>query len=1199
MAMLVQVSNEHLLQVLCDKLVRALTVIMEPESSQERRLEAHKFCEEFKEKSPLCVPCGLQLSNKSQSPFIRHFGLHILEHVIKFRWNVIHTDDKVFVKNSMMLLISYNVHPILEEKEHIKDVIARIVVEIIKREWPWKWPEMLLELAFVASFGDAQMELVMFIFLRLAEDLGPFETVPIGCQKDLHTALKSKMDNIFAFMVMVLQRCTQNYQDLTQGQFRVAAAALRALAGYIEWLPTKHITANKYNLLWMLCVLLNVPELQLEAAECLLLTVSKKELLEERIPLLILFRDDALRYILTAAQLADSDPLQEKNYTILKTICQILCQLGSHLCSLTPSNTFNGKIPENFDKYLEALMSLTRHPSLFLTSSAVVLWGNLFRHKVLSHNPHLRAAIPDLLRAAMVSIVKVGFPSMDNSPSCEYSRLDFINDTEFDNFFLSFRNQIGFVVRCMCRLDTKTLLHVAKEWMQYQLSAPLDPGPQINTPGEALCSPHSPSFLHWEAMSFFCSEVFAQLCCPLSAENFLHTEGISLLQQVVHYETKDPLIVSCVLKSMSSLLPFVDHAGRIMPLMLQKLLNAAGFPDKEDVTVPRTVSEKIHSRASTILKTLCIRYPDLVRPRFEILHARIKALLGRKQLLNPTERFALMEVLVLAGNHLKNYKRQRFILEELLRPAVSLLLSEEMQRLFSGPSELISFLTANKPGSQNKEEYYDHSHHSKLFYCINAFLAVMKQSRWPIKLKEARAGGFVKDCSPNGAVMFLNPCRGELLKVLDSLLALIRTMNSLYLPEFVTKMSEILDCSQPIMDECDMSVQQVTMLKKPEDFLNSLYQACCQMLGKYGPFLQHEFYSIPNLAPRLLNSALTNLDYVSDLSLRQIVDDLVMPLVYYCPPEKYQSLVCPILGPLLMCLYQRLSQKWLCINQRTSSSDNNLTEEDSESQDDLADHMVRLLTRTAVQLIYVCCFVTHKTYHSDADATVMPSVEQAGTDEEDKEIATQMDKVYQPLIKLTSLGEFLVKNEVSTALLIMSFSSLMWKDRDTCNKSANLLCWSLLNQMITISLSADAALCYFSSVLCGLQANGHFKSCLSPLLNLAFEVYRALRPKYPELHWLMEQVPEIQQNALTCFDEKILSPKQKTKKKNLRVQFRNLLTGCIANPLAERFHKVHIQHLPAGFKKTSGPVMEPDFVPCAVRAPSTSHAEKIKGGINL
>ncbi|OCT77468.1 hypothetical protein XELAEV_18028560mg [Xenopus laevis] len=941
-------EKPHLLQVLCDKLVRALTVIMEPESSQERRLEAHKFCEEFKEKSPLCVPCGLQLSNKSQSPFIRHFGLHILEHVIK------KGDSATIHRAALNLAISYkegredkssaarwiarslsegeckrsfvfgvvavqNVHPILEEKEHIKDVIARIVVEIIKREWPWKWPEMLLELAFVASFGDAQMELVMFIFLRLAEDLGPFETVPIGCQKDLHTALKSKMDNIFAFMVMVLQRCTQNYQDLTQGQFRVAAAALRALAGYIEWLPTKHITANKYNLLWMLCVLLNVPELQLEAAECLLLTVSKKELLEERIPLLILFRDDALRYILTAAhfvlmsisphRLADSDPLQEKNYTILKTICQILCQLGSHLCSLTPSNTFNGKIPENFDKYLEALMSLTRHPSLFLTSSAVVLWGNLFRHKVLSHNPHLRAAIPDLLRAAMVSIVKVGFPSMDNSPSCEYSRLDFINDTEFDNFFLSFRNQIGFVVRCMCRLDTKTLLHVAKEWMQYQLSAPLDPGPQINTPGEALCSPHSPSFLHWEAMSFFCSEVFAQLCCPLSAENFLHTEGISLLQQVVHYETKDPLIVSCVLKSMSSLLPFVDHAGRIMPLMLQKLLNAAGFPDKEDVTVPRTVSEKIHSRASTILKTLCIRYPDLVRPRFEILHARIKALLGRKQLLNPTERFALMEVLVLAGNHLKNYKRQRFILEELLRPAVSLLLSEEMQ------SELISFLTANKPGSQNKEEYYDHSHHSKLFYCINAFLAVMKQSRWPIKLKEARAGGFVKDCSPNGAVMFLNPCRGELLKVLDSLLALIRTMNSLYLPEFVTKMSEILDCSQPIMDECDMSVQQVTMLKKPEDFLNSLYQACCQMLGKYGPFLQHEFYSIPNLAPRLLNSALTNLDYVSDLSLRQIVDILL----HFKAGKKYQSLVCPILGPLLMCLYQRLSQKWLCINQRTSS----------------------------------------------------------------------------------------------------------------------------------------------------------------------------------------------------------------------------------------------------------------------------------------
>lgn len=42
-----------------------------------------QFCEEFKESNSLCVPCGLQLADKAQPAVVRHFGLQILEHVIK------------------------------------------------------------------------------------------------------------------------------------------------------------------------------------------------------------------------------------------------------------------------------------------------------------------------------------------------------------------------------------------------------------------------------------------------------------------------------------------------------------------------------------------------------------------------------------------------------------------------------------------------------------------------------------------------------------------------------------------------------------------------------------------------------------------------------------------------------------------------------------------------------------------------------------------------------------------------------------------------------------------------------------------------------------------------------------------------------------------------------------------------------------
>ncbi|KAI4880521.1 hypothetical protein NFI96_013341 [Prochilodus magdalenae] len=91
---------------MCEQLVKAVTVMMDAESNQRYRLEALKFCEEFKEKCPFCVPCGLQLADKSQAAVVRHFGLQILEHVIKFQWNSMPQQDKVHLKNCTMELLT-------------------------------------------------------------------------------------------------------------------------------------------------------------------------------------------------------------------------------------------------------------------------------------------------------------------------------------------------------------------------------------------------------------------------------------------------------------------------------------------------------------------------------------------------------------------------------------------------------------------------------------------------------------------------------------------------------------------------------------------------------------------------------------------------------------------------------------------------------------------------------------------------------------------------------------------------------------------------------------------------------------------------------------------------------------------------------------------------------------------------------------
>ena len=91
--------------------------------------------------------------NPSSAGIVRHFGLKLVEDIIKLRWNDMSGEEKVFVKNNAMKLMEEGASDILTEDLHIKDVIARIVVEIAKREWPQQWPSFLTELESLCSKG--------------------------------------------------------------------------------------------------------------------------------------------------------------------------------------------------------------------------------------------------------------------------------------------------------------------------------------------------------------------------------------------------------------------------------------------------------------------------------------------------------------------------------------------------------------------------------------------------------------------------------------------------------------------------------------------------------------------------------------------------------------------------------------------------------------------------------------------------------------------------------------------------------------------------------------------------------------------------------------------------------------------------------------------------------------------------------------
>ncbi|KAM8852416.1 exportin-5 [Synchiropus picturatus] len=1183
----------------CEQLVKAVTMMMNPETSQVYRLEALKFCEEFKETSTLCVPCSLRLADTAQPAVVRHFGLQILEHVIKFRWNNMQLQEKVQVKESAMQLLSKGTRSILEEESHIKDVLSRIIVEMIKREWPQNWPNMLTEMETLTSEGEAQTELVMLILLRLAEDVITFQTLQSQRRRDIQQTLTKNMDSIFSFLMAILQLNIEEYRKLkvspehelkARAHCRVAVATLNTLAGYVDWVSLVYITSRNCHLLEMLCLLLSEPELQLEAAECLLIAISRKGKLEERKPFMLLFNDVAIHYILSAAQSADglairarpsdlqSVEVVERGYVFLKRLCQVLCAIGSQLCSLVGSEV-NVDVPANLGKYMEALLAFTTHSSLFLKSTTLPIWGSLFRHETLSKDAGVLEMAVKYLRTSMTNLIKSGFPTKNDSPSCLYSRLDFDSDEDFHSFFTSFRAMQGELVRVATRIVPLQAFQITAEWLEYQIRSPINTGDSTGV----LCTLLSPSVIQWDAMTVFMECMASQITRTLEDDKLPIEESMKLLEAVLNYETSDPLILSCVLTNVSSLFPFVTHRPNVLPQVLSKLFNAITFELHQENKAPRTrrVNNVRRHGCSSIIR-ICRDYPQFILPSFDMFYSHVKKLFSSNSNLTHMEKSSLMEALVLISNEFKNFDKQQAFLDELMAFVVTEWTSEEMKRVLWDPVIFLTFVGADQLiNDQSKEADVAGPNRSRLSFCLYALLGVVKRSRWPADAEEAKAGGFVFGYTPTGDPIYRNPCASLFLTMLPNLLALIRTQNSLFMPENRARLSEtyahaydmmdgeknvVLGLPQPVLDISDSPVYR-TNLERMQGFFHQLYDNCFQILGNAGLSLQTQFYTVERLAENIAGSAFFSLDHLPDYRLRSITRLFLRQVVLSCPQEYYESLLCPLLSPLFIYMLQSLNAKWQVINQRTSITGEDeeeavLCQESQVTQEMLEEHLVRLLTREVLDLLIVSCI---------SKKVAEPAANKEDNDEDEMMMmSTQSAPAAPPTEELTELGKCMTKEENSYMnLLTLSYTSLSWKDTSNCQRTASTVCWTLLRQVVTGNLLAEAVTWFYTCVLRALQVHGQHEACNATLCHLAMLIYESLRPRYVELRVVMTQIPNINLDALDSYDKKLIDPNvPKLGEKKRRDQFKKLIAGTVGKALCQQFRKeVHIRNLPSLFKK--------------------------------
>nr|WJM99467.1 exportin 5 [Ips calligraphus] len=1165
-------------------LARAVELTMSPNASQADRMKAYQACESFKETSPLCAEAGLFLAASSQnSPIARHFGLQLMEHTVKYRWTQIGQPEKIFIKeNAMKLLAAGGV----SDEPHMKDALSRVIVEMVKREWPQQWPSLLNELSDACACGETQTELVLFVFLRLVEDVALLQTLESNQRrKDIYHALTANMSIIFDFFLRLielhvnqLRSCTDINGSKAAAHTRVVQVVLLTLTGFVEWVSMQHITAQNGRLLQILCLLLNESAFQYSAAECLSQIVNRKGKIEERKPLMMLFNTEALQCIVSVAKNPGS-VIDDPFYLFKKKLVQVLGGLTTQLCTLlTKDPTYR---PINFSLFLEAILAYSAHPSLVLAHLANPIWNSMLKHEQISRDPVFLSFIPQWVQCTAPKVIKFNYPTganpSDISETVAYAKLDFDSEDEFSAYFYRCRSDILDSFRQATIVSSLVTFNYVEQWLLKCLSVP-------NTNCGLTFT--DPFYQEWEALANFIESVLSRVL--QAPERPPIPTGLRLLQMCLTYHPVDPLIISTLLTCISALFVFLSMStgqmapavnsvaasgAALLPQVLEKIFATLVYMPEDQKNGLRSKNLKnVRKHAASLIVKIGNKYPLLLLPVFDQIKATVDNLSrpDSPARLSNMEKVTLLEALLLISNHFGDYERQCTFAGEILREANTQFLATVNSGALKGAVEFISFIGLDKPPALEHGSDICGQNRNSLIFSVGLVLGAIKRCSWPDDPERATRGGFVVSLTESGNPVCRNPAAPHVVPLLPHVLSLTKIFNEMFTPEAqqlihdsykgCLAMPEIeknillgIPCCHHNDNSDNGTVQ--TPLERMQWFLTSLNESCNHMLGSMGPSLGRDLYNIPDLALAFINSVLSCLQYIPDHRLRPIIRVFLKSFIYSCPAPHYEIVVLPVLAHVTPLYLNKLQSNWQKVLEFRNRE---IQEDDADTQEVLEDYLTRAMTREYLDLLKVALVGGSLTPESNSDTMETEELSNSPTPPSTRSNLTAE--------VISDLGLILLRNEKTCQPIVLAvLGALSWID-STASLKATQLTGPIVRQLtIDASLNGEMATHIMAAVLNALILHGQHEANQGSLLSLGAQVYELLRPSFVEVFGVMQQIPGVNLSDLQKLDERISGSTSKGNRveKVKKDLFKKLTGSLIGKSMGQLFKKeVKINNLP-------------------------------------
>ncbi|KAG0321131.1 hypothetical protein BGZ99_004109 [Dissophora globulifera] len=1146
-------------------LIVALETIYDVASTNDARQQAQKYCEDLK-RDPSGPLYGYFLAHKDnqQPDVVRHFGLSLIEETVRYRWSdsALTLQIKAQIRLNAISLAAEGTRPMLEEQAFIKEKIARLFVEVAKREWPGAWDDMDVCLRQLYYKDETGREMALLILRSLCEDVCVFDDAVAGLRKkDLRAGLAIIMSSeltlreqypdgvkghkdevtlmvgeagndgwisrLATLLQELLPRCQSQSRAIADE--KIAIATLKTLASALGWVIVRSIAA--VPIVGLVCQTLLCPseKIRLAGAECYdVLSCRNLADVEREKIIWPLFEEGGIDLISKAYLTYATEILDGEAYEFLQKTVQASVNLGEQqLCAKR-----SAYVPKELSKFLQLLYAMASHPSALISSTVSFFWATLLRHDTFSKDATVHKFIPSLLELYSGHLAKDYKNRYEVDPVYRhFASIDFDSVTDFRGYAeKTFSRAVDVIHLGVPVVPLDAIVWVGNKVTE-ALKEVFNETPNIRDSLEFQKFDGTLTLMEVTISSL--RETIADKSHPQSTQvlDAMNT----LLGMLIEYDNKCVPALERVVASLSSFTDMFKLNSTLLFRCLDKLFKTAEYP-LLDISVREV--RQLRGKAATTLVKVGRAIPDTLYPIYGEIDAAVQNMVQRNAIFQGEKR-TLQSFLLVIGFNSERPLDRKAIFEKAVVPMVADLQSPDMQAALSDPEHFMGFIGATELSQALTQSLQVDQ--------VEGLKSVVTQRRARLSGDIESIHVFMKETINVKDPQCLELWALHLGALLPSVFSTIRCLNALCDEKLWSSLSpdmgRVLTMSA---EEKEMMVTgkaptnapgpraPLTVAKLVSDlriWLSVLRDQSYRVLAQ-ASLLGSAFYSIPSLPAVLEQSLFENVDYLSNRQLRLLINHAVQPIVVNCPEPFMDSMLSHLLKVLFPYLDQRLIKDWKLASDQGLVMDEKDDPEDLDVTDEIVKEvMLRDLT------YYVAGFV-FSIFDYGKPTPVKPAVMPQQT--QIKDIA--------PLALFILSQDAIAHSVISLICHLMTF-----KDTKACLRSTDAaLC--VLTALIQNYPGSAAVLSMFTTMV--LQAameaihDPYHQEGQEKLIRLITEVYVDVRALEESPKSVFQRALGADTSRLEDFERELSTTTNKSKKHAL---VRNFLQGIIGVAKSEWF----------------------------------------------